>query len=210
MRVENVLTVIMAGLTIIGFMIAVGSYGRIRMFLSYLLASLLLVFTIVVFIHGTGQRGGTNKETVKKLVGEEPPSRLDARKADLERIKWAGELKIIAAQGSACANSLLNKDLRDESVELQTLVGRASGTKKRVEAIKQEVESASPGDSFLTKPYASLKEGIQLLSEASQFYFQYYYSEDSAQELSQERMLRLKARNAYEKFQTAASLLGEK
>ena len=101
----------------------------------------------------------------------------------------------------------MNKELQDESVELETLVGRASDARNQTEQIKNDFEKLGLSDSSFKEPALMVKDGIQSLREASQYYLQYYYSECPDQESTREQMLRQKAQNALEKFNKAGSLI---
>lgn len=210
--------ILMTGLTIVAFMIAINTHGNLRIILSYTLATILFGLTVVVFFSHAG--GITGRSYSGNQLQSEPvekgtedlhsPRQADSTNLSPETSQVAAELKRISAEGTACANSLLNKELKDESVELETLVGRASETRKRVEFIKGEFEKVPVmpvTDIAFRKPFSSIKDGVQLLSEAAQLYLQYYYSEDSSQEVTRENSLRQKARGAYAQFQKAANLL---
>ncbi|MGA3050621.1 MAG: hypothetical protein ABSE00_01695 [Chitinispirillaceae bacterium] len=207
--------IFMSGLTIVAIMIAINTHGRLRSILSYTLATLLFGLTAVVFINRTGviisvsyRHSQLPSEPMEKGINNQNP--LHPAESDTlspESAQMAAELRSLSAEGIACASSLLNKDLKDESVELETLVGRASETRKRVESIRNQFEIISASDITFKKPVVSIKDGIQLLSEAAQLYLQYYYSEDSSQEVTRENLLRQKARKANEQFQKAADLL---
>ena len=122
-------------------------------------------------------------------------------------MSFAARLNTMITSGTALATSLINIDLQDKSADLETLIGRAVETKKRVDTFKQDFEKLTTTDSFFNEPLVLIKDGVQLLVEAAQYFRQYYYSEDSSQESLRERILRQKAREAYEKFQKASVLI---
>jgi uncharacterized coiled-coil DUF342 family protein len=101
----------------------------------------------------------------------------------------------------------MNIDLQDRNAELETLLGRAGETKRKIEEVSGEFEKLSTADNFFTEPLTMIKDGLQLLTEAAQYYQQYYYAEDSDQETLRERVMRQKASNASEKFQKASVLI---
>ncbi len=208
--------ILMTGLTIVAFMIAINTHGRLRTGISYALATALLGLTTVIYFNHAGalfDKGFRHDRMPSELVEKGIDDRQPARRSDADVLSPAdrgriiAELRKLSAEGTACANSLLNKELKDESVELETLVGRASETRRRVEFIKTQFEKTSAPEPFFRKPVASIKAGIQLLSEAAQLYLQYYYAEDSTQETMREKLLRQKAKEANEEFQRAANEL---
>ena len=126
MSADNVVSIVMGGLTIIGFMIAINTHGRIRTVFSYVLATVLLLCTTVVFIHSFEIHQAIKKEEAKRSFSEGKMTGRDRkdlvqtskkRRAISERERYAGELKNIVAHGTECANSLLNKDLKEELID---------------------------------------------------------------------------------------------
>ena len=182
--------ILMTGLTIVAVMIAINTHGRLRSILSYSLATVLFGLTVVVcFNHAPGvfrkgyESGWLPFEPVEKGINNQhPPRPAETGKLSPEGLQSAVSLKKLSAEGIACANVLLNKELKDESVELETLVGRASEMRRRVESIRNAFAGISMTDTAFRIPNSSIKEGIQLLSEAAQLYLQYYYAEDSTQQ----------------------------
>ena len=60
---------------------------------------------------------------------------------------------------------------------------------------------------FFNNSKADLNEAMEQLSGAAVYYTTYFRSEDGAQEEMRERMMRQKARKAYELFKKVASQL---
>jgi hypothetical protein len=208
--------ILMTGLTIVAVMIAINTHGRLRTVLSWSLATVLFTLTVVVIInHAPGlfrrapQKARLSNEPIEKGIVDRTP----ARSSPIGRLTGtdlatAAALKKLSAEGTVCANALFTKELKDESVELETLVGRASEMRRRVEYIKNEATRIPANDPAFRKPVALIRDGVQLLGEAAQFYLQYYYAEDSAQETTRENLMRERARAASEMFQKAGNMLG--
>jgi hypothetical protein len=178
--------------------------------LSYLLATVLLaatVWTIVQHVNLGMDKEFRTLQMEKTRAEERALSQEEALKTNKERMSFAARLNTAITSGTALATSLINVDLQDRSAELETLIGRAVDTKKKVETFKFDFEKLTTTDTFFNEPLTLIKEGVLLLTEAAQYYQQYYYSEDSDQEALRERILRQKARNAYEKFQKASVLI---
>ncbi len=207
--------ILMTGLTIVAVMIAINTHGRLRSILSYSLATVLFGLTVVVYfnhapgiVHKGYESGWLPFEPVEKGISNRHPTRpAETGKLSPEDLQAAVSLQKLSAEGIACANVLLNKELKDESVELETLVGRASEMRKRVESLRNAFAGISVTDTAFRKPDSLIKEGIQLLSEAAQLYLQYYYAEDSTQEVTRENLLRQKAKEANERFKKAGNML---
>jgi hypothetical protein len=210
MSVDIMLLTLMCALTLIAYMIAMNAHGPVRLSLSYLLATILLAATVWVIVQHVNL--GMDKEfktlQMEKTKAEQRAlSQEEALKTNKERMAFAAKLNTVITSGTALATSLINVDLQDRSSDLETLMGRAIENKKKVETFKQDFEKLTTADTFFTEPMNLMKEGVELLVESTQYYNQYYYSEDSDQEALRERVLRQKARNAYEKFQKASVLI---
>ncbi|MBN2037922.1 MAG: hypothetical protein JW768_14365 [Chitinispirillaceae bacterium] len=210
MSVDIMLITLMCALTLVAYMIAINAHGPVRLSLSYLLATILLAATVWVIVQHVNL--GMDKEfktlqMEKNKAEQRALSQEEALKTNKERMAFAAKLNTVITTGTALATSLINVDLQDRSSDLETLMGWSSENKKKVETFKQDFEKLSTADTFFTEPMILIREGIELLVESAQYYRQYYYSEDSDQEALRERLLRQKARNAYEKFQKASVLI---
>jgi hypothetical protein len=221
MSVDIMLLTLLCGMTLIAYMIAINAHGPVRLSLSYLLATILLATNVWAIVqHVNIGIDSIKTEELKKLEAEKKQveervvsqqealkANEEALKANKERMAFSSRLNVIITTGTTYATSLTNLDLQDRTAELETLLGRANATKKKIEEAKTEFEKLSTNDVFFTEPITLIKDGIQLLIEAAQYYQQYYYSEDSDQETLRERVMRQKARNAVEKFQKAGVLI---
>ena len=204
------LLTLMCALTLISYMIAINAHGPVRLSLSYLLATILLgatVWTIVQHVNLGMDKQFRTLQIEKTKAEERVLSQEEALKTNKERMSFAARLNTVITSGTALATSLINIDLQDRSADLETLIGRAVETRKKVETFKQDFEKLATTDTFFNEPLTLIRDGVQLLTESAQYYQQYYYSEDSDQEALRERILRQKARNAYEKFQKASVLI---
>lgn len=214
MSLDNMLLMVMGGITLIAYMIAINSRGLGRLILSYLLATALLVCTVWGIVqHVNIGLDSVKTEELKKLAMEKRQaedrvqSQEEALKSNKARMAFTVKLNAILTAGTAVSTSLANLDLQDKSADLDALVWRAIDAKKKVESLKQEFEKLSTADSFFNEPLTLIRDGLQSLAESGQYYQQYYYSEDSDQETLRERIMRQKARNAGEKFQKAGLLI---
>jgi hypothetical protein len=214
MSSDILVLMLMCGLTVIAYMIAINAHGAVRVSLSYLLAFVLLVGTVWAIVQHVNVGYDSMKteelkkmEAEKKQAEEHALSQEEALKANKERMAFAVKLNAIITSGAAYSSGLTNVDLQDRSAELETLIGRAAESKKMADAVKQDFEKLSSSDNFFSEPLTLIRDGIQLLTEAAQYYQQYYYSDDSDQEASRARIMKQKARNASEKFQKASVLI---
>lgn len=214
MALDIMLLTLMCGITLIAYMIAINARGSVRLSLSYLIATILLAGTVWAIVqHVSMGMDSMNMEKFKQLESEKKSvearmmSQEEALKANKERMGFASKLNTFITQGTALATSLCNVDLQDKSAELETLLQRANAVKKQADSAKAGFEKLTTTDNFFSESLALIKDGMQLLAEAAMYYQQYYYSDDADQEAARERIMRQKAKNAYEKFQKAGVLI---
>ena len=146
-------------------------------------------------------------ESEKKLAEARIQSQEEALRANQERMNFAAKLNTIITNGTGLASTMMNVDLQDRGSELEMLMGRASEMKKKASNLKNEFEKITTKDTFFNEPMSLLKEAIKSLNEAAYYYRSFYYSEDSEQEEVRERVLRKKARAAYNQFQKISALI---
>jgi len=214
MSTDVMLLTLMCGLTLLAYMIAINAHGTVRLSLSYLMATVLLaanVWAIVQHVNIGIDSIKTEElkrlEAEKRKVEERVLSQEEALKTNKDRMAFSAKLNAIITSGTSYATSLTNIDLQDRNAELETLLGRAGEIKRKIEEVSGEFEKLSTTDNFFIEPLTLIKDGLQLLTEAAQYYQQYYYAEDSDQETLRERVMRQKASNASEKFQKASVLI---
>jgi hypothetical protein len=143
----------------------------------------------------------------KKQVEERVVSQEEALKTNKERMNFAAKLTTIITSGTAYSSTLISIDLQDKTAELETLLAKANDAQNKAGVLKKAFDTLSTADKFFIEPLALIKDGVQLLGEATQYFRQYYNSEDADQETLRERIMRQKARNANEKFQKASALI---
>jgi hypothetical protein len=218
----------LAGLTLLAYMIAINARGMARLSISYLLATLMLagsVFAIVQYVNsGQDQK---KQEILKKLELEKQQAEMDKQTAEMdkqkaeeqvktqvqvmqttkERAAFAALLNGICSRGTNLAAMLNNVDLRDMSLELDVLMGKATDAANRAASLRRELNRIKSVDSAFIAPMNVVRDGLGLLQESCELYMQYYHAEDPGQEEARERAMREKARGASDKFQRAGTLI---
>lgn len=214
MSIEVLLLALACGMTILAYMIAINAHGPTRLSLSYLMATVMLAGTVWGIVQYVNTDLDARKmaelkrlESEKKLAEARIQSQEEALKANKVRMNFTASLNKIITSGTGYATTMINIDLQDRGVDLEVLMGRASGLKKQTDELKNEFEALSSPDTFFNEAMSLLKESIQSLSEAAYYYRSFYYSDDSEQEHVRERVMRKKARAAYSTFQKVSSLI---
>jgi len=212
MTIEVMMLAIACGMTILGYMIAINAHGSTRLSLSYLMATIMLAGTVWGIVQYVNSDLDAQKmeqirriEAEKKLAESRMQSQEEALKANKERMGVATKLGAIISTGTGLASTMINIDLQDRDAQLEVLMGRAGETKRKADELKGTFEKTETFDSSFNVTVGLLKEAIQSLTEAAYYYRSFYYSEDSEQEDLRERVLRQKARVAYDKFQKAGA-----
>jgi hypothetical protein len=214
MTVEVLLLANLAGITLLAYMIAINAHGPTRLSFSYLIATLILagtVWAIVQHVNSGVDRKQMAEfrrlELEKQMAEERARSQEEALKENRQRMEFATNLNNVITSGAGLATALMNADLRDFSVELDVLIGRAHTMRKKTEELEKEFNQLETDDGFFEQSVELVDEAIGNVREAAKYYSLYYRSEDSAQEGVRERVMRQKARAAYESFKKASSLV---
>ncbi|MBD3321924.1 MAG: hypothetical protein GF350_12580 [Chitinivibrionales bacterium] len=214
MGTEILLLGVLAGITLLAYMVAINSHGPTRLSISYLLATIMLAGTVWAIVQYVNS--GADKEKMQELRRLElekkaAEERIRTKEQELlenkSRAVFAAKLNDIINRGTGLATTMMNVDLRDMSYNLETLIGRASATKKKATDLKKEFEGLTAEDDYFAQSMQLMNDALSELTEAGRYFYLYYRSEDSAQEELRERILRQKARKAYENFKKASSLV---
>jgi hypothetical protein len=218
MSVEILLLVVLAGITLLSYMVAINSHGPTRLSISYLIATVILAGTVWVTVQYVNNDQNTrNREELKRLELEKNKAEEQMRsqqqqyqsamKENKERLGLAGRLNAIVTSGTTLASQMMNTDVRDQSLELDALVGRAADTRRRCEDLNAEFGKIAINDNAFAPSASQIKDALKLLTEAAQYFVMYYKAEDSAQEELRERLMRQKARTAHETLEKASAAI---
>jgi uncharacterized protein (DUF342 family) len=212
MSTEVLLLALACGLTLLAYMVAINAHGPTRLSLSYLIATVMLAGTVWCIVQYVNTGLDTKKieelrrlEKEKRIAEEKASTNEELLRANKERMTKIAHLNKIITAGSGFTTTLINVELQDESVEVDALLGRASEIKKNIDELNTEFESLPIQDAFFTETVTMIKDAMKLLIEAASYYRLYYQSNDSSQEINRERVLRQRARAAYELFQKAGT-----
>ena len=218
MSVEILLLVVLAGITLLSYMVAINSHGPTRLSISYLIATVILAGTVWVTVqYVNNDQNARNREELTRLELEKNKAEEQVRSKDQQyqtamkenkdRLGISGRLNAIVTSGNALASQMMNTDVRDQSLELDALVGRAADTRRRCEDLATEFGKIAITDNAFSQSASQIKDALTLLTEASQYFVLYYKAEDSAQEELRERIMRQKARTAHENLEKTSAAI---
>lgn len=214
MSVEVLLLGVLVGLTILAYMIAINAHGPTRLSFSYLLATVLLAGTVwAVIQHVNSGLDRRERSELRRLEFERQQAEQRARsreeelRENRERLSYATKLNSVINRGMGLATTMMNVDLRDFSLNLDRLLARARTTDAQTEELADEFRKFSRNQNHFQESTSHLQDGLGHLKEAGNYYVLYFKSEDSEQEILRERLMRQKARAAYQDFKRAGSLV---
>jgi hypothetical protein len=214
MTVEVLLLGILVGITLLGYMVAVNSRGPTKLSISYLLATVLLAGTVWAIVQHVNtdankaqqeiyRRLELDKQKAEELARTQEQSLLENRK----KMDAAAKLNDVISQGTGFASTMMNVDLHDYSVELDVLSSRANAMKNEIEAVARAFDGLTQEKTLFAGCVPALDQALRDLTEAAKYYRLYFRAEDTVQEELRERTMRQKAREAYDSFKKAGTLI---
>jgi uncharacterized coiled-coil DUF342 family protein len=212
MSTDILLLVVMGSITLLAYMVAINAHGPTKLTISYLLATLMLavsVWAIVQYVNTGLDRKQAEVfqrlETEKKLAEERIATQEQALMENKSRMNYAAKLNSIINQATGLATTMVNVDLRDYSVELDVLAARAAESQKKAQELVADFQKVKAESTYFPQSVQQIASAINELTEAAKYYVIYFRAEDSAQEELRDRMMRQKARNAWEQLKLATS-----
>jgi len=212
MSVEVLLLIVLVGITLLGYMIAINSRGPTKLSISYLLATCFLIGTVWSIVQYVSS--GQNKEQQQEFLRlerekREVEERVRSKELSLMKSKKlmeaANKINSVINQGTGYASNMMNIEFKDFSVELDVLMGRANVMKTKVTTLIEDYSKLNKESELFPESAATITDALNELSEAAKYYNLYFRSEDTAQEELRERLLRQKSRKAYDLFKKASS-----
>jgi hypothetical protein len=218
MSLELLLLMVLAGLTLLAYMVALNSHGPTRLAISYLMATILLVGSVwatVQYVNSGDNRRKMEefrrleleKQKAEDQVHSQEAAMQTALRENKERLITATRINSVVTRGIALSSTMMNANLRDPNLELDVLIGRANDVKRKSEDLSSEMEKMKVTDSLFLESTSLIKEAFKQLIEAAQYFVLYYRAEDGAQEELRERIMRQKASGAHDILQKASMLI---
>jgi nucleoside diphosphate kinase len=217
MSVEILFILMLCGITVLAYMIAINAHGAVRLSISYLFATLLLAGSVYCIVEQVNAKA--DKETLSALKRAEQ-AEIEKQKAEellrkkdeslqssRERTVFLNQLTAIITSGSTLANRVKNVELRNSSVDLDALLGQANGAKKKSAEIKADFKKLDFYSGFYPEVVPVVREALEQTVDACRYYSSFYHSEDAVQERERERIMRSKAQAASAQFENANQLL---
>lgn len=217
MTVEILLIAIACGITTLAYMVAINAHGALRLSLSYFLATVMLAGTVWVIVQYVNRDMEVKKNEELSRIELQRKAEEDTYKQNAETLVLKNKvlansttkLIVMISNASNIATLILNADLQNKSIDYETLMRKASEAKLKVDELSIQYAKMDSIQLQFPDSYLLIKEGIGNLLEAATNYKNFYYSEDSTQEAQREKLLRIRAKNAIEKFNKAGAMLNK-
>lgn len=202
----TVLFMILFGITMLGFLVAVNSRGAVRMSISYVLATMMLVASVYQLVHYLGER---KMEVQLEQAKEEARAQLEELKEEkMEEEQTAEQEEVAAAaskfhsiidRGNRIVRSLKSTDVRDESVDIDTYFGIAGSAQRKAEALIREARNINAPKEIQNARNKTIN-GLQRCATSAKYLNLYFKSEDEDEEQKREDVF-------VDNYKSAASLL---
>jgi peptidoglycan hydrolase CwlO-like protein len=195
MSTEVLLLAVLASMTVVALMITLNTRGKWRATISAMLSACLLGGTVWLFTlqYSAIDKDEARDETQSKRQRLSLKELIPPAKQDKER-----QLSALLEEAGDFAAELERAALYNPSYTHEQLVARADAVASGFETLMSEVNDFK---SLLAKyPDAEkqVNEAMEELKRACHLYKAYYYAENTAGEVSTERMMKSKAHDASE------------
>jgi len=176
------------------FATAINSRGVVRMALSYVLATLILIFAIFTAVRYSQDSAIAQMEIERvkmeeqiKKAEEETRAEIAKKIADsiaaaavvTEPVKEAGAYTPLAQEGVAISNALLAVNVADESKDYDALVAEAKALQSRAAALKRKFDGMAKDED---PARAQVDKGIRFLNVSANTLTLYYRAENESEE----------------------------
>jgi hypothetical protein len=218
MSTENYLLMIFIGITVLAYIIAINARGVVRTVLSYLLATALLIATVVNTLQYQNEKIVARKEAERAKYEEqlrkaEEEARLASEQkaaSDVGQDKQyrAGLVKIIN-DGSNLARAILAIDLDDENADYDKLVSRSLSFKSQAQETKKQLEGLQRmgNDPAVAAARDLIDKAVRSLNVSANYFNIYFKAENESEEDERYDIFRQNASSARGDFSKASDKL---
>ncbi len=210
MSVEVLLLIVIAGLTLLAYLVAINAHGPTRLGLSYLIATIMLAGTVWVVVQHVNlgmdskQRQRLQRlEQENSLIEQQLLDQQDDEQEVRKRAAVAAKLTAVISRASSLASDIASVDLQNRAIDFDGLVGRAVVAVRQADDVVEEFNAIKGEERYFRAATKTIDEALRTLKDAAHYYRSYYRSEDPDQEALRERIMRQKARAAKGLLDTA-------
>ncbi|MBL8028065.1 MAG: hypothetical protein JNL74_16710 [Fibrobacteres bacterium] len=194
MELQVYCILIMFAVAASAFATAINSRGVVRMALSYVLATLILIFAVFTAVRYSQDSAIAQMEIERvkmeeqiKKAEEETRAEIAKKIADsiaaaaavAEPVKEAGAYSPLAQEGISISNALLAVNVADESKDYDALVAEAKALQGRAAGLKRKFDGM-PKDEDPAR--VQIDKGIRFLNVSANTLTLYYRAENESEE----------------------------
>lgn len=211
MSTELLLLAVLAAMTGVALMIAINSRGRWRATLSSLMAVCMLGGTIWIFtlqynmmdaFDAPGDRAERRRGADTQL--DTAPPEITRPSPRQEQPNYAAAIRAIIADASQFADALTKERMLDPLMSHPQLVARADAVEQRFESLRRDFDREPQFTERFPETAKLVSAAMTDLKAATHFYRAFYYAENTDAEISTERLLKQRAKNALDSLNRAA------
>ncbi len=174
----ELLFVILFAITISAFIIAINSKGSVRISLSFILATVLLIGSVYEVLNYTSK---TRLNQQMKQVTSNAEAK-EQESEELQAKNYEAFLKSIASRGKKSLNRIKNLDLADESIEMDVYFSRASSTKSKVRALLKELKTQKAPEDGFEQTRKTLEKALNKTMISAKYLNLYFRSNNEEEE----------------------------
>lgn len=218
MNAEKLALLILTGITILGFMVALNAKGITRLSISFLMATLLLALNVVGVVqylnNPTPEKTESNTQTIAEqerlMLEQQIAEKQQAEAAEKEKQKRienqrnkekeAVKIASFLRESSDIAAKLRTVQLHDFTLEYSQLVARAQQVYSSVLKKEEELGKMTVGIAYYKSVTSDMKTSLEALKKAAKYYKLYYKANDEQQERVRENIIRSSAKEAQNGF----------
>ena len=193
MSTEILLLAVLAALTVVALMIAINSRGKWRATLSSLLAVCMVGGTTWVFtLHysrtaGADAQGERHTLELEELLRGKPAG---------AKVSQSAAVSSLVTEANGLADALLTCRMYEPNSSRDQLLARASDAEQRLETLMQDCRGSKQALDRYPTAAKHLESALAELKAACHVYRNYYFAENTDEEITTEKLLRMKAKAA--------------
>jgi hypothetical protein len=218
MEQEIYLLVILFAVTVLGFICAINAHGMVRVVLSYVLATALLITSVIFTLKFQSTKEIARKEAERakyeeQLKKAEEEARLAAEQKaspDVSADKqYKADLAKIISEGSNLAKSILSVNVDDENADADKLMNRAAGLKGQALDLKKQLDALpkTSTDPNATAARDIVEKAVRSLTVSANYVNLYFKAENTSEEDERYDVFRQNASSARADFSKASDKL---
>lgn len=206
----QLLFILLFGMTVVAFIIAINSRGPVRMAFSYVLATALLVACVYESMLYWGE--SRLQDQLKRAQALEEARRL-REQADQNQgalAAYGDFLKSLATRGKIVTVKMRNLNLEDETIDMEVYFAVASSASAEAGRLLRELEARKVPEEKFKGAYEMLKKGIGQTQNAAKYLNLYFKSENEEEEARRAQIYSSSIREAVYIFDQIDNMVLEK